>query len=125
MSILNTIEEINIYEHEFSHLTIKTHKDARSFQVYMPKLMANFGFGDPTTSPDTINNRIFINDSACKPSASSRTTVQNFITVQRNISIGVDFVPRALPDMHLPKGTIFVTRVMEKNIRDMKIVDIE
>ena len=123
MSFINCLTEYEIFENEYAHLMINTHKDSPTFLVYMPKLMATFPMGMPTISSANINTNIFVNDSACKPSVSGSVTTQNFLTMGRYIQR--DFKPRADAANILHRGNIFIIRVMEKNIRDMAIIDIK
>lgn len=61
---------------------VGTHEiDARTFAVYLPKLMPMIEFSDTRErSKAPINKSIFVNEESTRPDLSSTVTVQNFIT---------------------------------------------
>jgi hypothetical protein len=119
MSLIEGLEEYDVNMFEYGHLTTKTPHNAHSFKLYIPKIMATFGMGSPKSNNKTFNNKIFLNDNACKPVTAKSVTVQNYITVERHLDR--DFSMRADSAGYLHSGQKFIVHMMDKNIRDHHI----
>lgn len=81
-SMLNVLEDPELGLIEIAYMVGKHHIDARTFAVYVPKLMPLIGLGGSKSSGKlSINKSIFANSSGNEPSVSTTVGTQNFITV--------------------------------------------
>jgi hypothetical protein len=122
MGLIDCLEDYDIEMFEYGHLVEQTSHSSFWFKLYIPKLMATFPLGDPAQTRWVFNNNIFLNDDACKPITGKNITTQNFVNAHRHYNL--DF---GIPADHggwLYKGQRFMLQFMDRNIRDMRIMNI-
>lgn len=104
--------DVNFMEYGF--FVEPQYLDAKRYKLHIPKLMT-FPRSTPSVIKTNFNNRIFVNDSECRPLCNASASTQNYITVPKLSSVTVP---------HANEGDKCILHLMEKNIRDMYITHV-
>jgi hypothetical protein len=117
MAFIDALEEYGIDEMEYGILIEDSNSEGETFRLYIPKLMTFFR-NESQHQKWVFNNNIFLNDNECKPETNNHVNTQNFVTVRK---YPLQHYPDA--DGIIRSGRRFIVHVMNKNIRDMRIIE--
>lgn len=110
--------ELNIFEYGY---TVGDSKPTDYiFSMRIPKLTTLLTGSTPSSYLKIFNNNIFINADKCKPYTSGSVRLQNYISILRFSN--TNFNDRAVNGI-IPDGTKFICCVMDKNPRDIHLLD--
>lgn len=82
MALTSGITKLKLSENEVCYNTEKVTpcSSGGSLKMYIPKLMANIGFGKPITLPEVFGgDSVFANDNACKPGSAKTFNYKNWL----------------------------------------------